>query len=69
MYHSLKHLKIFASQILFLQQAVGMTTTAHHGHHHSHQTHVHGHHTKPTHEPSITDNFVFHYDAMSVIDK
>uniref|UniRef100_K1Q816 Uncharacterized protein n=1 Tax=Magallana gigas TaxID=29159 RepID=K1Q816_MAGGI len=45
--------------------AVGMTTTAHHGHHHSHNTHVHGHHTGPTHEPNVNESFLFHYDAHS----
>lgn len=45
-----------------------MTTTAQHGHHHSHHTHLHGHHSKPTHEPSIGESFVFHYDAMTVFD-
>nr|XP_034301269.1 uncharacterized protein LOC117681345 [Crassostrea gigas] len=45
--------------------AVGMTTTAHHGHHHSHNTHVHGHHTGPTHEPNVNEGFLFHYEAPS----
>lgn len=61
------HVLFILALQFFLLQAVGMTTTALHGHHHSHHTHVHGHHTRPTHEPSISEYFVFHYDAMSVI--
>ncbi|XP_022320067.2 uncharacterized protein LOC111122569 [Crassostrea virginica] len=52
---------------------LGMSTTPHHGHHHSHQTHVHAHHTgpthahhtRPTHEPNVNEAFSFHYDAHS----
>lgn len=43
-----------------------MSTTPQYGHHHSHHTHVHGHHTGPTHEPNVNEAFAYHYDAATV---